>query len=63
MAFFLSGAQSTLPMYIWGQLRFPQDFPSLLALSSLILAFSFVLIFASLRLAKIGQPTQTEAGR
>lgn len=63
MAFFLSGAQSTLPMYIWGQLRFPQDFPSLLALSSLILAFSFVLIFASLRLAKIGQPTQMEAGR
>jgi spermidine/putrescine transport system permease protein len=63
MAFFLSGSERTLPMYIWGQLRFPQDFPSLLALSSLILLFSFVLIFASLRLAKIGQPSQTEAGR
>ncbi|WP_309667463.1 ABC transporter permease [Tabrizicola sp.] len=63
MAFFLSGAQSTLPMYIWGQLRFPQDFPSLLALSTLIILFSFVLIFASLRLAKIGQPAQQETGR
>lgn len=63
MAFFLSGAQSTLPMYIWGQLRFPQDFPSLLALSTLILAFSFVLIFASLKLAKIGQPALGESVR
>lgn len=56
MAFFLSGAQSTLPMYIWGQLRFPQDFPSLLALATLILVFSFVLVFISLRLMRVGQP-------
>ena len=55
MAFFLSGTQSTLPMYIWGQLRFPSDFPSLLALSTLILVFSFALIFTSLRLGRIGQ--------
>lgn len=63
MAFFLSGSQSTLPMYIWGQLRFPQDFPSLLALATLILAFSFLLIFVSMRLARIGQPAKAEAGR
>jgi spermidine/putrescine transport system permease protein len=63
MAFFLSGAQSTLPMYIWGQLRFPQDFPSLLALSTLILVFSFVLVFASMRLARIGHPAATGVGR
>jgi spermidine/putrescine transport system permease protein len=56
MAFFLSGAQSTLPMYIWGQLRFPQDFPSLLALATLILVFSFALVFTSLRLMRVGQP-------
>jgi spermidine/putrescine transport system permease protein len=56
MAFFLSGAQATLPMYIWGQLRFPQDFPSLLALSSLILLFSFVLVFTSMRLMRVGRP-------
>ncbi|QYK42568.1 MAG: ABC transporter permease [Paracoccaceae bacterium] len=62
MAFFLSGAQSTLPMYIWGQLRFPQDFPSLLALSTLILLASFILVFTSLRLMRVGQP-QAGAGR
>jgi spermidine/putrescine transport system permease protein len=48
-------------MYIWGQLRFPQDFPSLLALSTLILLFSFVLIFTSLRLSRVGQTAQTGA--
>jgi len=45
MAFFLSGTQATLPMYIWGQLRFPQEFPYVLALASLILAVSFLFVF------------------
>lgn len=54
MAFFLSGAEQTLPMYIWSQLRFPRDFPSLLALATLILVFSFAMVFASLRLGRIG---------
>ncbi len=45
MAFFLNGTEATLPMYIWGQLRFPQQFPSVLALSSLIIAASFVIVF------------------
>ena len=47
MAFFLTGTDPTLPMYIWGQLRFPQNFPSVLALSSLILFVSFILVFAA----------------
>ncbi len=45
MAFFLSGTQPTLPMYIWGQLRFPKEFPSILALASIIIAVSFTLVF------------------
>ncbi|MGO1120421.1 ABC transporter permease [Rhodovibrionaceae bacterium A322] len=45
MAFFLSGTEPTLPMYIWSQLRFPQEFPSVLALSSIILFVSFLLVF------------------
>ena len=45
MAFFLSGTDATLPMYIWGQLRFPQAFPSILALASVILLVSFILVF------------------
>jgi len=45
LAFFLSGTQPTLPMYIWGQLRFPQEFPSILALASMIIAMSFIVVF------------------
>ncbi|MAC81560.1 MAG: spermidine/putrescine ABC transporter [Rhodobacteraceae bacterium] len=45
MAFFLSGTQPTLPMYIWGQLRFPKELPSILALSSIIILASFVIVF------------------
>lgn len=48
MAFFLSGTEPTLPMYIWSQLRFPQEFPSVLALSSIILFVSFLLVFLGL---------------
>jgi len=45
MAFFLTGTDATLPMYIWGQLRFPQEFPSILALSSLVIVASFIIVF------------------
>lgn len=59
MSFFLSGPETTLPMYIWTHLRFSKDLPSLLALATLILLVSFVLVFASLRLGRIGQPVRT----
>lgn len=62
MAFFLSGTDPTLPMYIWTQLRFPQNFPSLLALSSLILLLSFALVFLSLWLSRIGRVAPTTPG-
>jgi spermidine/putrescine transport system permease protein len=54
MAFFLSGTDPTLPMYIWGQLRFPQQFPSILAMASLILFFSIPLIFLALWMGRAG---------
>lgn len=54
MAFFLSGTQATLPMYIWTQLRFPRELPSVLALSSLILLVSFVLVAISLTISRFG---------
>ncbi len=47
MAFFLSGTEPTLPMYIWSQLRFPQEFPSILALASIIISLSFVIVLIS----------------
>jgi spermidine/putrescine transport system permease protein len=55
LAFFLSGTDPTLPIYIWNQLRFPQSFPSLLALSTLILTVSFALVLFSLWLARLGR--------
>ena len=47
MAFFLSGTDPTLPIYIWSQLRFPKKLPGVLALGSVILVVSFVVVFAS----------------
>lgn len=54
MAFFLTGTDPTLPMYIWGQLRFPQEFPSVLALSAMILFVSFILVFVAQWIGRMG---------
>jgi len=47
LAFFVSGKEPTLPIYMWSQLRFPARLPSVLALGSLILVASFVLVYFS----------------
>ncbi|MCZ6862691.1 MAG: ABC transporter permease [Alphaproteobacteria bacterium] len=47
MAFFLAGTDPTLPIYIYGQLRFPQKLPSVLALGACILVISFFVVFFS----------------
>ena len=47
VAFFLSGTETTLPIYIWGQLRFPAKLPGVLALGTILLAASFVLLTAA----------------
>ena len=44
VAFFLSGSTQTLPLYIWGSLRFPAKLPSTLALGSCILLFSVAIV-------------------
>ena len=44
IAFFLAGTKSTLPLYIWGQLRFPQKLPEILALGSCVLVGSLILV-------------------
>ncbi|MEP2028078.1 MAG: ABC transporter permease [Paracoccaceae bacterium] len=47
LAFFLSGNQPTLPVYIWSQIRFPAKLPNTLALGSLLLLASvFLLVVA-----------------
>jgi spermidine/putrescine transport system permease protein len=44
LAYFLSGTEATLPVYIWGQLRFPDRLPLVLALGALILVASVALV-------------------
>ena len=44
VAFFLTGTEPTLPIYIWGQLRFIAKLPNVVALGSILLFSSFVLL-------------------
>jgi spermidine/putrescine transport system permease protein len=44
VAYFLSGTEPTLPVYIWGQLRFPERLPMVLALGAIILLVSVALV-------------------
>jgi len=47
IAFFLTGTDVTLPVYIWGQLRFPARLPSVMALGFLMVTLSFILLLAA----------------
>ena len=44
IAFFLTGTDVTLPVYIWGQLRFPARLPSVMALGFLMVTLSLILL-------------------
>lgn len=62
MAFFLSGTKPTLPLFIWGQLRFPLKLPGVLALGSVILVASFFVVFFSQWIRTRGIQTNTSSG-
>lgn len=44
IAFFLTGTDVTLPVYIWGQLRFPARLPSVMALGFLMVTLSLIML-------------------
>lgn len=44
IAFFLAGIETTLPVYIWSQLRFPARLPGVMALGTILLVASIALI-------------------
>lgn len=44
IAFFLAGAEPTLPVYIYSQLRFPKQIPSIMALGTILVTVSIVLL-------------------
>ncbi|MEZ5933515.1 MAG: ABC transporter permease [Alphaproteobacteria bacterium] len=47
IAFFLTGTEPTLPVYIWSQLRFPAKLPTIMALGFLMMLLSLVLLLAA----------------
>ena len=54
IAFFLSGTDATLPVYIWGELRFPARLPRVLALGAAIVIVSAVVIVLAEWLRRAG---------
>jgi spermidine/putrescine transport system permease protein len=44
LAFFVGGSEPTLPVQMWNQLRFPARLPAVLALGSIILIISFLVV-------------------
>ena len=62
LAAFLSGNETTLPIYIFSQLRFPARLPSTLALGSCILITSFVVVTFSEWLRRRGVQGTTVSG-
>jgi spermidine/putrescine transport system permease protein len=54
IAYFLAGTDATLPIYIWGELRFPQKLPVVLALGAAILVATTALIVVAEWVRSIG---------
>ncbi|MDX8537904.1 ABC transporter permease [Mesorhizobium abyssinicae] len=63
IAFFLTGTEATLPIYIWGQLRFAAKLPGVLALGTLLLFASFLLMtIAEILRRRAASRTRNEGG-
>ncbi|UVK40196.1 ABC transporter permease [Mesorhizobium sp. AR10] len=63
ISFFLTGTETTLPIYIWGQLRFAAKLPGVLALGTLLLIASFLLMtVAEILRRRAAKRTQNEGG-
>ena len=62
LAFFLSGIDQTLPIYLWSMLRFPQRLPVTLALGSSILIISTTIVIISEVLRRRGVQSQKPTG-
>ena len=55
LAFFLTGTQNTLPVYLYSQLRFPSRLPIAITLSAVVIVVSLVILSISEWLRRIGQ--------
>jgi spermidine/putrescine transport system permease protein len=61
LAFFLSGPDATLPLHIWGSLRFPAKLPSTLALGTCLLVASIAVVAFAEWLRRRSPPGQGDA--
>ncbi|PTW51855.1 ABC transporter permease [Rhodovulum sp. BSW8] len=64
IAFFLTGTNPTLPVYIWGQLRFPQKIPVIMALGTILVLASVILLAIAeyFRRRGVARTGQADAG-
>lgn len=62
-AFFLTGTNTTLPIFIWSQLRFPRELPGVMALGSIILALSIIFVTVAEILRRRGPQYGLEEAR
>jgi spermidine/putrescine transport system permease protein len=61
LAFFLSGNDATLPLHIWGSLRFPAKLPGTLALGTCLLLASIGVVILAEWLRRRSPPGQGKA--
>ena len=63
LAFFLTGSDATLPMYMWAQMRFIQKLPHVLALGACIIVATTFIVLLAFWLRNLGQGKgKTELG-
>jgi spermidine/putrescine transport system permease protein len=62
IAFFVSGTEQTLPVYIWSQLRFPAKLPGVLAMGAMILLASCILVVVAEWVRRIGVQGEAKVG-
>ncbi|WP_208351979.1 ABC transporter permease [Pseudaestuariivita rosea] len=54
IAFFLSGTDPTLPVYLWSQLRFPQRLPVVMALGTILVVLSILILILAETMRRYG---------
>ncbi len=61
LAFFLTGTQNTLPVYLYSQLRFPTRLPLVITLAAIVMVASIILVLFSEWLRRAGAPSRAPA--
>ena len=55
LTFFLIGSEPTLPIYLYSQLRFPARLPMVVAMASIVIVGSFLIIVLMERIRRAGE--------